>query len=496
MARGSSPSGARLGARDLVVMAMGVVAALGTYLLISSRTYGLGFPLDDSWIHAVFARNLALHGEWAFQLGHPSAGSTSPLWTFLLVPGYWLHLEPLWWSYLLGASFLFALAVLMEVLARTLVAGYSPQVPWVGLFFVGEWHLQWAAVSGMETMLHALLLSLVVGLLLIGWRNHFVLGVLTGISAWVRPDGLTLVAPALLVFLLAPGTRRERSHAFGAYVLGVTAFLLPYLAVNTWLSGHLMPNTFYAKQAEYAAWQARPMMERLAVLAEQLIAGPALLLAPAVVLIAVRAVQQHSARLIAVLLWCVSYFVLYIVRLPAYQHGRYLIPAMPAFFLLGLIEYLELRQGVIAGTYRQVLAKAYAWGLGMLALGFFVLGARAYGQDVALIESEMVNTARWVAGNIPKSAVIAAHDIGALGYYDHHPLVDLAGLVSPEVLPFMRDQTRLAAFLDERNVQYLVAFPSLYPELARQSAPVFSSKGAFAPTLGGENMTVYCWHCP
>ena len=73
--------------------------------------------------------------------------------------------------------------------------------------------------------------------------------------------------------------------------------------------------------------------------------------------------------------------------------------------------------------------------------------------------------------------------------------MDLAGLVSPEVLPFMRDQTRLAAFLDERHVRYLVAFPNLYPDLAKQSVPVFSSKGAFAPALGGENMAVYCWRC-
>ena len=116
MEQGSSPSVARLSPRDLVVLAIGVFAVLGAYLLASALTYGLGFPLDDSWIHAVFARNFALHGEWAFQLGHPSAGSTSPLWTFLLVPGFWLHLEPLWWSYWLGALLLLALGITMEIL--------------------------------------------------------------------------------------------------------------------------------------------------------------------------------------------------------------------------------------------------------------------------------------------------------------------------------------------------------------------------------------------
>jgi len=375
------------------------------------------------------------------------------------------------------------------------VAAYAPRVPWVALLFVGEWHLQWAAVSGMETMLQAVLLSLIIGLLLIGWRKYLVLGMLTGFSAWVRPDGLTMAAPVLMVLLLAPATRRERGRAMGAYVLGLAAFLLPYLALNTWLSGTPMPNTFYAKQAEYAAWQARPIMERLAILVQQLVAGPAILLVPAILLAGVRAIRQRNVPVIAALGWCIGYFVVYIVRLPPYQHGRYLIPAVPAFLLVGIVEYLGLPRVLAGGTYRRLLVTAYPWGLAMLTLGFFVLGARAYGQDVALIESEMVNTARWVDANIPHGAVIAAHDIGALGYFDRHPLVDLAGLVSPEVLPFMRDQARLAAFLDERGVQYLIAFPGLYPDLTRESMPVFSSNGAFAPAMGGENMTVYCWRC-
>ena len=40
---------------------------------------GGSFPLDDSWIHQTYGRNLALNGEWAFLPGKPSAASTSPL---------------------------------------------------------------------------------------------------------------------------------------------------------------------------------------------------------------------------------------------------------------------------------------------------------------------------------------------------------------------------------------------------------------------------------
>jgi hypothetical protein len=129
----------------------------------------------------------------------------------------------------------------------------------------------------------------------------------------------------------------------------------------------------------------------------------------------------------------------------------------------------------------------------MLTLVFVVLGARSYGEDVGLIQSEMVVTAKWVSTNLPPGTIVAAHDIGALGYFDNHKLIDLAGLVSPEVIPFMRDESRLAKFLDQRGANYLIAFPAFYPELTDSLQVVFTSGGKFAPAIGEKNMSVYRW---
>jgi len=141
----------------------------------------------------------------------------------------------------------------------------------------------------------------------------------------------------------------------------------------------------------------------------------------------------------------------------------------------------------------RVMRAVWAITLSLVTIGFWGLGARSYAQDVAYIETEMVAVAKWVDANLPSDALVAAHDIGALGFFDQHQLIDLAGLVSPEVIRFLRDETQLALYLDQRGADYLIAFPSLYPNLAARSEVVFSSPGFVAPSLGGENLVVYRW---
>jgi hypothetical protein len=137
---------------------------------------------------------------------------------------------------------------------------------------------------------------------------------------------------------------------------------------------------------------------------------------------------------------------------------------------------------------------AMAWQLSLLFIwfGFFVLGAKSYAEDVAFIENEMVATARWVAENLPDDSLIAAHDIGALGYFDGRELVDLAGLVSPDVISFLRDEEKLADYLDKRHVNYLIVFPSWYNTLSEGLPLVYNTGNRLLPP-SGKNMTIYEW---
>jgi len=182
------------------------------------------------------------------------------------------------------------------------------------------------------------------------------------------------------------------------------------------------------------------------------------------------------------------------MRLPVtYQHGRYLMPVMPIYFVWGLAGTRQLFLTLPLNRIQFILKNSWKVGVVGVWLGFYCLGMIAFSRDVAIIETEMVQVAKWVAAEVPITARIAAHDIGALGYFGQHDLVDLAGLVSPEVIPFIRDESRLAEYLEQKEVEYLITFPSWYPELIRGRQIVYTSGGKISPKLGGENMQVFAW---
>jgi hypothetical protein len=308
---------------------------------------------------------------------------------------------------------------------------------------------------------------------------------------------LTLLGPILFTAVMAQGSWRSRIKAVTTALVGFGALFVPYMLFNLVLAGKVMPNTFYAKQAEYAAWQAEPLLLRIGEDALQFLTGPAILLLPGVLYTLVTVVRRKEWGSLSAFLWMFGYIGIYLLRLPAYQHGRYLMPAMPVYFLVGLLGYYAfiLRRGAASRT-RWLLRTAWSGTLLLVSLGFWFLGMRSYTEDVRFIESEMVASAKWVATNIPQDSLVAAHDIGALGYFGRHNLVDLAGLVSPEVIPILGDEGKLASYLDSRRVDYLVVFPDWYPTLTSNLEPVYTTGAPYAPALGGTNMTIYRWSLP
>jgi hypothetical protein len=589
--------------------------AAGTYLGAAALGYGVaGFPLDDAWIHQTYARNLAATGQWAFVPGQISAGSTSPLWSLLLGLGYWIGLPYQAWTYALG---ILALALTGWTVAR-LGTALFPAEPWVGplagLLCVWEWHLVWAAVSGMETiwfiwlsvllveyqmanikyqisnvkrpegrlrsqtsnvkpatsnlqLLISNLQSLISNFQFDIWYLRFgLLGLIGGLLALTRPEGLVLVG----LTGLATGWALRRAparllRAWAALAVGLALPLAPYLFFHYSLTGLPFPNTFYAKQQEYRAVLALyPFWQRWLMVAAVTLIGGQVILLPGFVVAIGRAMmnlksqtsnikyqaphreaslsnaesqaadsrpqtadrrpqtadresptsnlqpltsnlQSPSPNLQSLIsnthlllaAWWVVHLTLYALRLPVtYQHGRYQMPVIPFFILLGLGGTAYLLRPAAQALLPRVVSRATLLAIMAVSVAFLGLGARAYAADVAFIQGEMVATARWLEEHTSPGSLIAVHDIGAVGYFTRRPLLDLAGLVTPEVIPFIADETRLVEFMQSRGAEYVVFFPDwsdAYQRMAHDPRLEMVHTTGFAWTLsqGRANMTVY-----
>jgi hypothetical protein len=369
-----------------------------------------------------------------------------------------------------------------------------------GLVLILEWHLIWASVSGMETLLFAFIILLtLIGILKNPQqaKEWLKIGFLIGVSVWIRPDGITLLGPA--GFALVAGNPIQPHKKIKQSLFLMLGFSIPfilYLIFNQVTSGSIWPNTFYAKQAEYAVLRDLPLISRLGKQFFAPLPGIGIILLPGFMITFYNAIRTRNWAVLSSIFWFIGTLVIYAIRLPVtYQHGRYIIPAMPIFFLSGIsgttawiVTHFRDQRMVF-----RVFAKVWlVSGISIIGL-FWILGAKAYAEDVAIIESEMVTTAHWLRDNTPPEALIAAHDIGALGYFSQRDIVDLAGLISPDVIPFIRDEHRLKDYLDNQNVNYLMTFPAWYPSLTLSSPLIFQTHNPYSPRQGGENMAVYQW---
>lgn len=472
-----------------VTLAFAAFFGIGFFLIVSALTYRVGFPLDDAWIHLTYARNFALHGEWAFRLGEGSAGSTSPLWTALLSIGYLLRLSPYIWTFFLGGLVLSITAIRAEQIARRLIVSYHPNIPWVGLFIALAWHLTWSATSGMETLLHGLIILVVLGMLMENSRQYMTLGLFTGLSVWVRPDGLTLLGPILLTAFLQNESYRSRGSALFKIFIGFSILFFFYLLFNLALSGSPMPNTFYAKQAEYAEYlRSMSLVDRLMDYLLPLVASPFIVLVPGLIIWVYKSIREKNWGMLAGLIWALGYIGIYFMRLPAYQHGRYIMPAFPILYLWGMLGMMEY---VVSTKVNLRIAFLWQTTLIVLVLGFQWVGASQNAQDVVFVETQMVNTAKWINDNLPPDAILGAHDIGAIGYFTQNSILDLAGLITPDVVPFIRDESRLGNYLIENNARFLVTFPGWYPRLTVGQSRLFEAVNDIYTY--GDRMSVYRW---
>jgi hypothetical protein len=124
-----------------------------------------------------------------------------------------------------------------------------------------------------------------------------------------------------------------------------------------------------------------------------------------------------------------------------------------------------------------------------------------YGREVDNIEDMQVAMGKWISRELPRDAVLAVNDVGAIAYFSRRRVLDTVGLISPQVLSYLeahssRDAAVLAFLTDERP-DYAVLFPDWYPGMVKDDRlfePIHRVVLEQNLISGGDDMVVYKLH--
>jgi hypothetical protein len=146
-----------------------------------------------------------------------------------------------------------------------------------------------------------------------------------------------------------------------------------------------------------------------------------------------------------------------------YQYGRYLMPILPFVALLAVSGVDDLLE--IAQTKISVLKNSQAHSAVRFVILLVMVGATLnaswqrrdyYAQSCRYITDRQVATALWVRDHLPADAVVATHDVGALAFYSERRIVDMVGLISPEMIDRIGRIDMLLEYLRDEHVTHLV----------------------------------------
>lgn len=239
----------------VLLFVIALVALLLFSILEVSAASNLGFPLDDSWIFWVFAKNLATGEGFSFNPGEPVLGTTSILWVLILAGSYLLTHSVVFISKFWGV--LFFLVSIFLTYRICLYYIRKEKVAFLGALIVAlSPPLIFGALSGMEISLATLLLCLTLYFHLREKgkdRRIFLAPIFGALCFTARPELIALY-PLLLVHdwvnRESRGDQRDSGVARSIILkkaLTFAIFLSPAFIFNYLVTGSFLPHTFAAK---------------------------------------------------------------------------------------------------------------------------------------------------------------------------------------------------------------------------------------------------------
>jgi uncharacterized membrane protein len=375
-------------------------------------------PFDDAYITFRYVENLASGHGFVYNIGERVLGTTTPLYTLLLVPFTKAGLPPDTTALALSIIIdLVICALLYFVLRRTLGDGVALAT---ALFYA----LSYAAVAacgfGMETQVFVLLVLASIGLAASG--NYTAAAAITGLAVLTRPEGF-LLAGMLGTSMLIRNRREPKSFWKPALVFAAVA--APWFVFASAYFGTPLPNSVTAKIAQTNvsadAWVDFFVARNPLVILLWLGAAAGFALG----------VVKRNPVVILLGAWAVVHTMFFLFARPPFWLGHYFTPsAMPIVVLSGF-GAASVLGWLLRGAVRGAVVAAVLWILIFAVVFPKSLATARWNRVVA--DRVFRPLAEWVGRETPPDAVVHAGDIGYLGYFSKRRIMDGAALVTPDV---------------------------------------------------------------
>lgn len=409
------------GRRTLLILLSLLTLSLRLYVFLST-----GYAADDALITFRYAENLAAGKGFVYNAGEHVLGTTTPLNTILIFLFLKLGITPFWSSFVLSQlADLCSAWFLLRIFQISIQHPASCILSWLPafVFLFNPETLQWS-LSGMETET-SIALTLAAGFL--ASRDRWSLAfAAASLAAFNRIDGVAVGGAVFCAFLI-----RKRALPWKPLAIAVL-LLLPWLIFSALYFGSPIPNSVAAKAALSGHHLAGAFLDTLlkGFLHLTTFGAPLLILA----ILGTRYLWRDRGGWLALPIWTWGYAVSYTLAAGP-MHAWYYAP-----FYAGYLVLVFLGLGVVANRIQWLRSRVVFAGIATVLVAGTLFASYRRSLELEQLQQRIsaVNQAvgLWLNKNSPPDSVVAIKDIGFIGYYSKRKILDLAGLVSPECIPY------------------------------------------------------------
>ncbi len=421
------------------------VLAVGVWIAFRLHTQ---IVIEDAWITYRYAQNLALGNGFVYNLGERVLGTTSPLFTLLLAmlaKVFGVQNLPILSNVLMIPAGVGAGLLTYLFLKRLNLPKWLP-IFWLAVFFL-HFNTMWSMTGGLETPLVILLMA--ASLYALAKQKAAWAAVWAALLVLTRIDGAIWSAGIFGLIMLYHRRELWKVLLVGVVIVG------PWVVFATWYFGSPIPNTVIAKSligqmddysssitmVSYFGWVLLYLSRispfgRIAGFGFYLLGGWAIFR------------RYKSPLLIWLFLFPFAFGLAYYLG-HAPKFPWYLLPLSWAGMIVGTIGIWEAGR-ILREIAPQDLATParVKWAV---ALFFMVYGMALFNRGVTTTsfhyhwqkaESNVrIELGLWLKNSTSPDATVLMEAIGYQGYFSERRIVDLAGLVSPQVVKWHRESS-------------------------------------------------------